>query len=116
MTSERVVIRTNPSNSLGTGVALATGDNPNPTPPGDLSRRPLPRPERRPTPRPLVTSLVQDTTKPLRAGDVVTAMLTGTPGGKASFAIPGVVENVPMQEGAAGVYTGQIYGAEKCPP
>ena len=55
-----------------------------------------------------MTSFVQDTTKPLRAGDVLTATLTGTPGGQASFAIPGVVENVPMTEGAAGVYTGRF--------
>ena len=100
MASERVVIRTNPTNSLGTGVALATGGDRNPTPPGG------PPPAAGNGVAPAVTSFTQDATRPLRAGDVLTATLTGTPGGQASFTIPGVVENVPMREGAAGVYTG----------
>ena len=99
MPDERVVIRTNPSNSLGTGVALVTGNNPNPNPPGEV------RPPAT-TAAPSVTSFTQDATRPLRPGDVLTATLSGTPGGKASFTIPGVVENVPMRETAAGVYTG----------
>ena len=100
MPSEKVVIRTNPSNSMGTGVALATGDNPNPTPPGAIP----PNGNGAAT----VTSFTQDAARPLRAGDVLTATLTGTPGGQASFAVPGVVENVLMKEGAAGVYTGSF--------
>ncbi len=100
MPSERVVIRTNPTNSLGTGVALATGGDQNPNPPGG------PPANATNGVAPAVTSMTQDATRPLRAGDVLTAILTGTPGGQASFTIPGVVENVPMREGAAGVYTG----------
>ncbi|MDQ2798990.1 MAG: copper amine oxidase N-terminal domain-containing protein, partial [Armatimonadota bacterium] len=34
MTDEKVTIRTNPSNNLGLGVAVATGGDPNPVPPG----------------------------------------------------------------------------------
>ncbi|MBV9850369.1 MAG: copper amine oxidase N-terminal domain-containing protein [Armatimonadetes bacterium] len=101
MSNEKVVIRTNPSNSLGTGVALATGDNPNPTPPGNA----LPAANLN---APTVTSFTQDARRPLHAGDVLTATLTGTSGGQASFTIPGVVENVPMREGANGVYTGSF--------
>jgi hypothetical protein len=88
---DKVVIRTNPVNGMGTGVAVVVGNNPNPTPPGVT---------------PSVTSFTQDATRPLRAGDVLTATLTGTPGGQASFAIPGVVESVPMRETTPGVYTG----------
>ena len=100
MPDERVVIRTNPTNSLGIGIALATGSNLNPTPPGDVA------PHVNNAAPPSVTSFTQDATRPLRPGDVLTATLSGTPGGKASFTVPGVVENVPMKEGAPGVYTG----------
>ena len=51
MPDERVVIRTNPSNSLGTGIALATGSNLNPTPPGNVAP---PRQQRRPAVRDIV--------------------------------------------------------------
>ena len=83
---EKVVIRTNPANNMGFGVAVATAANPNPTPPEPS------RPRSGPPPPPLpgatsveVTSFTQDATKPLKAGDTLTATLNGTPGGKASF-------------------------------
>ena len=108
---ETVVVRTNPANNLGYGVAVSTASNPNPTPPGNA-----------PFPDPLnssnaalmsgnvsaveVTSFTQDAQKPLRAGDVLRATLSGTPGGKATFMIPGVAEAVPMHETSPGVYVG----------
>ncbi len=88
---EKVVIRTNPASGLGTGVAVVVANNPHPVPPGAA---------------PTVTSFTQDAARPLRAGDVLTATLTGTPGGQASFTVPGVVDRVPMRETAPGVYTG----------
>ena len=109
---ETVVIRTNPANSLGYGVAVSTATNPNPTPPGNA-----PAPLVSPTdPNAAilngnvssveVTSFTDDARKPLRAGDVLKATLSGTPGGKATFSVPGVVANVPMAETSPGVYSG----------
>jgi len=94
---EDVVIRTNPDNNLGFGVAVVTGNNNHPTPPDG---------RRDHNADVAVSSFEQDATRPLRAGDVLTAKLTGTSGGSAMFAIPGVVDNVPMQETSPGVYVG----------
>ena len=113
---ESVVIRTNPSNSLGYGVAVVTGANANPTPPGDTPLPAVPPPPAGISPNAAilngnmtsveVTSFTQDAAKPLRAGDVLTTTLSGTPGGKATFSIPGVAEGLPMHETSPGVYTG----------
>ena len=105
MASEKVVIRTNPSNQLGYGVAVVTANNPNPIPPVPVSVIPSGDTG---TVAVAVSSFSHDASRPLRAGDVLTATLNGTPGGKASFAIPGVVENAPMREEAPGVYRGSI--------
>ncbi len=105
---EKVVIRTNPANSMGYGVAVVTAATPNPTPPGTM----ITGPAQPPVPLPgegvtvTVNSFTQDAERPLKAGDLLTATLNGTPGGKASFAIPGVVEEVSMKETSPGVYTG----------
>lgn len=55
-----------------------------------------------------VTSFTHDANQALRGGQVVTATLRGTPGGTASFSIPGIeaAKSVPMRETAPGVYTG----------
>ncbi|MDQ2798083.1 MAG: stalk domain-containing protein [Armatimonadota bacterium] len=101
---EKVVIRTNPANSLGYGVAVVTAANANPTPPGEAPAPANPLPAGSASVE--VTSFTTDATKPLRAGDTLTATLAGTPGGKAVFAIPGVAEDIPMKETSAGVYVG----------
>lgn len=113
---ETVVVRTNPANNLGYGVAVSTAANPNPTPPG-----PAPAPVFAPVIPPgdpnaailngnvssvEVTSFTDDARRPLRAGDVLHTTLSGTPYGKATFFIPGVVEAVPMTELARGLYVG----------
>ncbi len=111
---EKVVIRTNPANSMGFGVAVVTAANPNPTPPGIVPVPINPAPVNLAPTNALppgaaaveVTSFTQDATKPLKAGDTLTATLNGTPGGKASFAIPGIIEQVPMRETSPGVYQG----------
>ncbi len=114
---ETVVVRTNPANNLGYGVAVSTATTPNPTPPGSVptpaAKPPLISPND-PNAAILqgnvssveVTSFTQDAKRPLRAGDVLKATLSGTPGGKATFSIPGVAENVVMAETSPGVYTG----------
>ena len=115
---ETVVIRTNPANSLGYGVAVSTATNQNPTPPGTTSP-PVISPAD-PNAAILkgnvssveVTSFTDDAKKPLKAGDVLKATLSGTPGGKATFSIPGVAEDTPMAETAPGVYSGS-YTVEK---
>ena len=56
-----------------------------------------------------VTSFTTDAAKPLRAGDTLTATLAGTPGGKATFSIPGVAEDIPMRETSPGVYDGHLH-------
>ncbi|MDQ2688582.1 MAG: hypothetical protein M3Y28_12025, partial [Armatimonadota bacterium] len=53
-----------------------------------------------------ITSFMQNASGPLKAGDVLTTTMAGTPGGQATFAIPGVNESVPMKETSPGVYTG----------
>ncbi len=110
---ETVVIRTNPGNSLGYGVAVSTASNPNPTPPG-TAPAPAAAPAADPNAGVLtgnvstveVTSFTDDARRPLRAGDVLKATLSGTPGGKGAFAIPGVVDTVLMHETSPGVYVG----------
>lgn len=47
-----------------------------------------------------------------KAGDTVAARLRGTPAGRAAFAIPGVIESVPMKEVSPGDYTG-VYTVPK---
>jgi len=102
-TYEKVVIRTNPANNLGFGIAVVTPATPNPIPPGPIQAPATPPAEGTTV---TVDSFTQDATKPLKAGDTLTATLNGTPGGKASFAIPGVAEEVPMKETSPGVYEG----------
>lgn len=107
---ETVVIRTNPANNLGYGVAVSTVTNQNPTPPGTT---PVIAPSN-PNAAILngnvlsveVTSFTDDAQKPLKAGGVLKATLSGTPGGKATFSIPGVIEDTPLAETSPGVYTG----------
>ena len=107
---ESVVIRTNPGNSLGYGVAVVTPDAPNPTPPG-AGNVPAPNPGggvlEGTSVSVDVTSFVTNADKPLRAGEVLIATLAGSPSGKADFSIPGVVDNVPMTEISPGIYEGR---------
>lgn len=108
--NESVVIRTNPGNKLGFGVAVATTDDPNPTPPGQFIDTPgqvqAANQANNNGGTAGISSFTQSAQGPLKAGDVLTTTLAGTPGAKASFAIPGVVESVPMRETSPGVYTG----------
>lgn len=111
---ETVVIRTNPANNLGYGVAVSTAANPNPAPPGAAPVFAPAVPPGDPNAAILngnvssveVTSFTDDARRPLRAGDVLRATLSGTPRGKATFTIPGMAENVPMFETSPGVYSG----------
>jgi len=102
--AEKVVIRTNPANNLGYGVAVATAATPNPAPPGEAPAPANPLPPGAASVE--MTSFTTDATKPLRAGDTLTATLAGTPGGKATFSIPGVAEDLAMKETSPGVYVG----------
>lgn len=96
MPNEPVVIRTDPANKRGFGVAVVTPNNPNPIPPGRQNAGAAVS----------ITSFTDDALRPLKAGDQITATLSGTPGGDASFSIPGVVESVSMHETSPGQYTG----------
>ena len=92
---------------MGYGVAVATATTPNPAPPGETP----PAPGNPGVPLGAaasveVTSFTTDASKPLRAGDTLTATLSGSPGGKATFSIPGVAEDLPMKETVSGVYEG----------
>lgn len=57
-----------------------------------------------------VTSLSHNAPGTLRGGEVLIANLRGTPGGNASFSIPGIeqAKSVPMRETAAGIYEGSF--------
>ncbi len=75
---------------------------------GDDSRR---RPHRDRTPQPIgpapvINSFIQTSGKWLKGGEQLSATLGGTPGGQASFRIPGLAEDVPMREMAPGHYEG----------
>lgn len=90
---EKVVIRVNPQTRLGTGLAVATGGQIDPTPPSAVE----------------VSSLTHSAAnRALRSGETVTVTLRGTPGAQASFSVPGLPNgaNRPMNETAPGVYTG----------
>jgi hypothetical protein len=109
MPDETVVISTNPGNSLGFGVAVVTGGNPAPTPPGTVGNNATgggTLGSGSSNAAVTVDSFTHDANRPLKTGDVLTATLRGTPGGRASFAIPGVVDEVAMRETSPGVYTG----------
>lgn len=92
MAGERVVIRVNPQNQQGIGVAVVTADNPAPTPPARVE----------------VTSFTHNAQGALRAGQTLTVTLRGTPGATGTFSIPGVegAQNLALRETAPGVYTG----------
>jgi hypothetical protein len=53
-----------------------------------------------------IASFMDDAHGPMRAGNRLTVTLTGTPGGKASLAIPGIIEDFSLLEAKPGVYTG----------
>ena len=57
-------------------------------------------------PAPVINSFTQDAGSWLRAGETLHATLEGTPGGQASFRIPGLAEDIPMREVAPGRYAG----------
>ena len=58
------------------------------------------------TREPIINSFVQTSGKWLRAGQPLEVTMDGTPGGQASFRIPGVVEDMPLRETAPGHYVG----------
>jgi hypothetical protein len=89
---EAVRISTNPSNSLGFHVYV--------NPEGPTGGR------HNNGPAPSVTGFNVDARGPVRDGEKLVATLTGTPGGQATFSIPGVVDAVPMNEVSPGVYRG----------
>ncbi len=57
-----------------------------------------------------ITSFTQNapTDRPLRANETLTVTLSGTPGGKAVFSLPGIesAQNLPLKESAPGTYVG----------
>jgi len=89
---EALRIRTNSANSLASHIYVNPGNSPAP-PVRDVDA-------------PTVTAFRVDAKGPLRSGERLTASLTGTPGGNASFSIPGVIDSVPMTEVSAGEYQG----------
>ena len=58
-------------------------------------------------PAPVINSFTQDAGRWLRAGETLHATLEGTPGGQASFRVPGLAEDIPMRETAPGRYVGE---------
>jgi len=93
---ETVVIRIDPKTGKGTGVAVATEDDANPTPPVKLEVT--------------AVALGPGMDHALRAGEKLTVTLAGTPGTTATFTVPGLPEaqNVAMTEATPGNYTGTL--------
>jgi hypothetical protein len=91
---EHVVIRTNPQTKLAYGMAVVTGEAPSPTPPAAVK----------------IVSFTFSPTGFIKLGEALTATMSGTPGGQASFELPGVkgAESIPMTEQAGGVYKGSF--------
>lgn len=54
----------------------------------------------------LIHSVTITPTSPLRRGDLLTVVMTGLPGGTASFAIEGIPGGLPMRERSPGLYLG----------
>ncbi len=57
-------------------------------------------------PAPVINSFTQSAGRWLRANETLEATLEGTPGGQASFRIPGLMDQVPMRETTPGHYVG----------
>ena len=76
------------------------------TPDERANARP-PRVSERNGPAPVIDSFSHNAKRWLRAGETVRATLQGSPGGDASFRIPGLVEDVPMRETEPGRYVGE---------
>ncbi|MDP9111754.1 MAG: hypothetical protein M3M96_08990, partial [Candidatus Eremiobacteraeota bacterium] len=52
-----------------------------------------------------ITSVAPGNSRPLRAGEVLSVTLRGTPGGLATYDIGSYVEGLPMRESSSGTYT-----------
>jgi len=89
MADERVLIRTNPSDNLGYELLL--------NPQGQVAGNGGTGTE------PNVKSVFVHSTH-LSPGDTFIATLAGTPGGSASFSIPGAIESIPTIEEQPGLY------------
>jgi hypothetical protein len=94
--NETVVIHTDPVTKMGYRVSVQTAQAPVPV-------TPVP-----PIAPVSIQSFATDISHPLKAGDVVHATMTGTPGATATFSIPEVVEDVPMTETSPGQYEGSF--------
>ncbi|MCW3058916.1 MAG: copper amine oxidase-like protein [Capsulimonas sp.] len=103
MPDEKVLIRTNPSSALGYAVVVnpergqntPVGDNnlpPNAGFPGGIA--------------PQITAFQHNAVHRVRGNGAIHIEMRGTPGGKASFDIPGVASNIPLTEASPGRYAG----------
>lgn len=74
----------------------------------DQSTAALPDPPPEPQPpsgaRPSIDKVIHNATRALQAGDTVDVVMTGDPGGQASFQILGVTASIPMREVGKGRY------------
>jgi len=66
-------------------------------------------------PAPVIDSFRHTAGKWLRAGQTLETTLDGTPGGEASFRIPGLAEDIPMHETRPGHYVGSWQVPENKP-
>lgn len=104
-TDERVLIRTNPENSLAYEILVNPGNGPDGQPAADLGGS---SPVNAVGAGPTVTSFDISPNHPLRAGEQVHARLVGAPGCAAVMTIPGVADQIAMQETSPGVYTADV--------
>ncbi|BDI28114.1 hypothetical protein CCAX7_001650 [Capsulimonas corticalis] len=103
MPDEHVLVRTNPSNSLGYAVVVNPEHGQN-QPVGDNN---FPPGAGYPVGSgPQITSFTHNGGREMRMGGVLHAEMRGTPGGTATFDIPGVASGIPLAETSPGHYTG----------
>ncbi len=68
-----------------------------------------PQPPAQPTAKkPVINSIVHSATRDLKEGDIVDVVVTGDPGGVASFEILGATASIPLRESASGRYEGRF--------
>ncbi|HEY3328836.1 MAG TPA: stalk domain-containing protein [Capsulimonadaceae bacterium] len=91
-----VAVRVDTANSVGYAVNVLTNAASVPQP------TPAPDPEKPVT----INSIRVDGNGPLKGAENLRVVIRGTEGGRATFAVPGIVDSVPMTETSPGVYQG----------
>ncbi|MBI3926519.1 MAG: copper amine oxidase N-terminal domain-containing protein [Armatimonadetes bacterium] len=75
---------------------------------GSTAFNPQPQPQPQPQSAPTINQVIHNATGPLQVGDSLDVVMTGDPGGQASFQILGVTASITMRDVGNGRYEGQF--------